>query len=327
MSAPHTPVTDSDHALSRRGFGIGLVVTGALLFILNAGVSRVALRSGISSLELASLRVTGTLVCLLLLAALFNRSALRVPRGKEIGLVVGLGLVGVAALQFLYFVALERLTIGLALLLEFQAPLLVALWAKFVQKTQVTARLWWGLGLAVIGLAMATEVWKDVTYDGLGVLAGIGAAVAFAAYFLIGEEVQQTMSSLGTMLWSFVVAAVAMNLVQPFWTVDAQFGADVSLQGNLDHLHLPLWVIIASVIVLGTLVPFGVELAALRFIPATAVTAIAMIEPVGAAALGWAWYDEALSAIAVIGCLTVVVGIMLGQFSRPSHPEDPVPLT
>jgi drug/metabolite transporter (DMT)-like permease len=326
VSAPHTAQAP-EHELSRRGFGIGLVVFGAMLFILNAGVSRVALLSGISSLELASIRVTGTLLCLVVIAVLFQRSALRVPRGREIGLVIGLGLLGVAALQFLYFVAIERLTIGLALLLEFQAPLLVALWAKFVQKVQVSARLWWGLGLAVIGLALATEVWKDVTYDMVGVLAGICAAVAFAAYFLIGEEAQQSMSSLGTMLWGFVVAAIAINLVQPFWTVDAPFGANVSLQGNLDHLHLPLWLVVTSVIVLGTLVPYGVELAALRFIPATAVTAIAMLEPVGAAALGWAWYDEALTAVAVIGCLTVVVGIMLGQFSRPAHPEDPVPLT
>ncbi|MBE7325977.1 DMT family transporter [Nocardioides sp. Y6] len=317
----------SSQAVTRRSLGIILVVAGALLFILNSGVSRVALRQGISSLELTSLRITGTAVALLLVALLARRSALRPPRGREVVVVLGLGLFGVAALQFFYFVAIDRLTISLALLLEFQAPFLVALWAKFVQRDDVSARLWWGLGLAVIGLAMATEAWRGASFDTLGVLAGLLAAAAFAAYFLLGEQAQTTMSSLGTMLWSFAVAAVVLNVVQPSWSVDADLGAHVSLLGTLDHLSLPLWTVVTSVVLLGTLLPFGLELAALRFIPATTVTAIAMLEPVGAAALGWAWHEEALGAVAVIGCILVVTGILLAERSRGDHPADPVALT
>lgn len=311
----------------RRSLGVALVVAGATLFILNSGVSRVALRSGIDSLELTSLRITGTCLALFLIAALVRRSALRPPRGREIVLVVALGLAGVAALQFFYFVAIDRLTISLALLLEFQAPFLVALWAKFVQRSVVTARLWWGLGMAVIGLTMATEAWRGASYDTLGVLAGLMAAAAFASYFLLGEAVQTTMSSLGTMFWSFLVATVVLNVVQPVWQVEAPFSAEVSLLGNLDHLRLPLWLVVTSVVLLGTLLPFGLELAALRFIPATAVTAIAMLEPVGAAAVGWAWHQEVLGPVAVAGCCLVVAGILLAERSRVDHPDDPVTLT
>lgn len=313
---------------ARSGVGVALVVLGASLFIVNSGVSRIALYSGISSFELTSLRVTGTFVTLLLIAALVQRSALRLPRGREVWLVLGLGFFGVGLLQFLYFVALERLTIGLALLLEFQAPFLVALWAKFVQRAEVTARLWWGLGLAVVGLAAATEVWKGATFDMLGVAAGLAAALCFAAYFLMGETAQQSMSSVSVMLWSFAVAAVVFNVVEPVWRIDAPYGSLVPMQGNLDHLSVPLWCVITSIVVLGTLVPFGVELAALRYIPATVVTAIAMLEPVGAATLGWLWFDEALGAVAVLGCLTVVAGIWLGQTSRKEPPvEEPIAIT
>lgn len=311
-----------------RRIGISLVVLGATLFILNSGVSRIALRNGIESLELTSLRVTGTFLTLLLVAGLAQRSALRVPRGRQALLVVGLGLVGVALLQFCYFVALDRLTISLALLLEYQAPFLVALWAKFVQRAPVTPRLWWGLGLAVVGLAAATEIWEGASFDSLGVLAGLGGAVCFAAYFLLGEACHASgLSSVQVMLWGFAVATVALNLVSPVWAVDADYAAVVSLQGNLDHLSLPLWLVLTSVVLLGTLAPFGVELVALRYIPATLVTAIAMLEPVGAAALGWAWYAESLSAVAVVGCVAVVAGILLAQSARSEHPDDPVALT
>lgn len=310
-----------------RGFGIGLVLLGAGLFIVNSGVSRVALRSGVDSLELTTLRATGTVLALLVIAAVFQRGALRPPRGRQVPLILGLGLIGVALLQFLYFVALDRLTLGLALLLEYQAPFLVALWAKFVQRTPVTARLWWGLGLAVTGLAAATEVWQGASFDTVGVAAAMGAAVCFAAYFLFGEACQSELSSLQVMLWGFAVATVALNLVQPIWQVDAAFGDQVSLQGNLDHLFVPLWLVIGWIVLPGTLVPFGVELAALRYIPATLVTAIAMVEPVGASVLGWAWYDEALSLVSILGCVTVVAGILLAQSARAEHPADPVPVT
>src|SRR5690606_39635338 len=97
--------------------------------------------------------------------------------------------------------------------------------------------------------------------------------------------------------------------------------------GVLEGWSAPLWVIVAWVVLLGTLVPFGVELVALRFIPATVVTAIAMLEPVGAAGLGWAWFGESLSAVAVVGCFAVVAGMLLAQSARAEHPDDPPPLT
>src|SRR5689334_23106417 len=153
--------------------GLGLVVLGALLFVQNAGVSRVALRAGVDPAALTTLRVTGTAVVLVVVAALFRRDALRPPGGRLGLLVVVHGLVGVAALQWTYFVAIDRLPVGMALLLEYQAPILVALWARFVQKEQVSSRLWVGLVLAVLGLAAATEVWEGAKFDGLGVAAGL----------------------------------------------------------------------------------------------------------------------------------------------------------
>jgi drug/metabolite transporter (DMT)-like permease len=113
--------------------GLVLVVLGAVLFIQNAGVSRIALRAGVDPLTLTTTRVTGTVVVLLVAALLFRRDALRPPTGRLGLLIVAHGLVGVAALQWTYFVAIDRLPVGMALLLEYQAPILVALWARFVQ--------------------------------------------------------------------------------------------------------------------------------------------------------------------------------------------------
>lgn len=305
----------------RPALGFALVLLGATLFIVNAGVSRVALRSGVDPLTLTSIRVTGTAAVLLLFAALFRRSALRPPRGRLGLLLVAHGLIGVAALQWTYFVAIDRLPVGMALLLEYQAPILVALWARFVQKEAVRSRMWLGLALAMLGLAAATGVGGDVRFDTLGIIAGFGAAVSFAAYFLIGEHGVARLDPLRVILWSFLVATVVLNVVSPVTAFDTGLlDQPATLLGRLDEFELPLWFLLAWVVALGTLVPFGVELLALSHLRATTVTMIAMVEPVGVIALGWAWFYESLTVVATIGCVAVVAGIVLAQSAR----RDPV---
>jgi drug/metabolite transporter (DMT)-like permease len=297
--------------------GFALVLAGACMFIVNAGVSRVALRSGVDPVTLTTIRVTGTAVVLLVVAALFRRSALRPPSGRLAVLLVAHGLIGVAALQWTYFVAIDRLPVGMALLLEYQAPILVAVWARVVQKEQVRSRMWVGLALAMAGLGLATGIGRGVAFDGLGIAAGLGAAVCFAAYFLIGEHGVGLLDPLRVILWSFLVATVALNVVSPITSFDTALLDDqVSLLGRLAELHLPVWSLLAWVVVLGTLLPFGVELLALRHLSATAVTMVAMLEPVGVSALGWVWFGEELGLLALIGGVAVVAGILLAQSAR-----------
>lgn len=298
-------------------FGFALVITGALLFIFNAGVSRVALRAGIDPLSLTSIRVTGTLLVLLFIAALFRRDALRPPTGSLGLLLVVHGLVGVAALQWTYFVAIDRLPVGMALLLEYQAPILVALWARFVQKESVRRRMWVGLALAMAGLAATTRIWEGARFDSVGILAGLGAAVCFATYFLVGEHGVGALDPLRVILWSFLVATVALNIASPVTEVSVELlGESVSLLGVLSEYDASVWVLLSWIVVLGTLLPFGVELFALRHLRATTVTMVAMLEPIGVVALGWIWFFERLDTIAMLGCVVVVAGIVLAQSAR-----------
>jgi drug/metabolite transporter (DMT)-like permease len=302
-------------------FGVGLVVLGATCFTVNAGVSRVALRAGVEPAMLTTIRVTCTFLVLVVAAACVRRTALRPPPGRLLLLLVVHGIVGVAALQWTYFVAIDRLPVGMALLLEYQAPVLVALWARFGQREPVRPRLWLGLALAVGGLAAATEVWKGARFDGIGVLAGLAAAVCFAGYFLIGEAGVGALDPLRVIIWSFGIATVVLNIASPITSFDASLGHHVSLLGGLSDLRVPLWLVLGWVVVLGTLVPFFAELIALSFIRATTVTVIALLEPIGVSALGWAWFHESLGPIAILGCLAVVAGTVIAQSARRDHLE------
>ena len=304
--------------------GFSLAALAALFFVINAGVSSVALRAHVRPETLTTVRVTGTALALLGYCLLFRRSALALPRGRDALLLVGLGVVGVAALQWAYFVAIDRLPVGMALLLEYQAPILVALWARFVQREPVRPRLWAGLALAWLGLAAATGIWNGVAFDSTGMVAGLLAAVCFAAYFLIGEAGVSSTDPLRVVLWSFVVASVVMNLVHPVTELPAsrlRYSAD--LLGSLSGGHAPVWLVLAWVVLLGTLLPFAAELAAMQHLKATTVTLVAMLEPIGVNALGWAWFGQSLGAVAVVGVFAVVAGVLLAQSARTTLVEPP----
>jgi len=297
-----------------------LVLIGAVLFGLNGGVSRVAMATPLTPELFTTLRITGATLVFVLYASLFRRSALKRPRGTQLLLIIGLGLVGVVALQLTYNIAITRLPLGIALLIEYLAPVLVILWVRFIRREEVHPRMWLAVSMALVGLAVVSRVWNGLTFDGFGVVMALLAAVSFAAYFLIAEHNVGIDDPLRVILWAFVVAAVAMNLIQPIWE-SPSLGGSTSMLGRLDHLSAVPWVVVVWVVVLGTVVPFFLELLALQHLPATIVTVIAMLEPVIANVLGWAWFRETLTPVQVLGAIAVLGGIVLAQTSRRETPE------
>ncbi|WP_332661923.1 EamA family transporter [Aeromicrobium sp.] len=304
--------------------GYALVVLAAILFGLNGGVSRVAMGSGLSPESFTTLRITGAMLVFVAYAACFRRSALIRPKGSAMLLVIALGLIGVAALQLTYNVAIDRLPLGIALLIEYLAPVLVVLWVRFVRKEPVRGRMWLAVALAIGGLAVVSRVWNGLTFDGLGVIMALLAAVSFASYFLLGEHNVGFDDPLRVILWAFVVATVAMNLIEPIWTTPSLDGS-TSLLGRLEDHSANPWLVVALVVVPGTVAPFFLEMVALRHLPATIVIVVAMLEPVIANVLGWAWFRESLTPIQVLGAIAVLAGIVLAQTSRKLETVLPQP--
>ncbi len=299
--------------------GIALVLTGAVLFGLNGGVSRAAMATPLTPEMFTTLRITGATLAFALYATFFRRSALKRPRGTSLLLIAGLGLVGVAALQLTYNVAITRLPLGIALLLEYLAPVLVVLWVRFVRREDVHSRMWLAVALAVVGLAVVSRVWNGLTFDGLGVVMALGAAVSFASYFLLAEHNVGVDDPLRVILWAFVVATVIMNLIQPIWESPG-LGGSTSMLGRLDGWSAAPWVIVLWVVLFGTVAPFFLQMVALRHIPATVVVIIAMLEPVIANVLGWAWFRETLTPVQIVGAIAVLGGIVLAQTARTTAP-------
>jgi len=307
---------DSPPIDRRPAFGYGMTIAAALLFGFNGAVSKVILASALDSLRLTELRSTGAAAGLLLLLVAFARRRLRLRR-SELGYFVAFGVLGVAFVQLFYFLAIHRLPVGIALLLEYLAPLVVALWARFVVREDVRRRIWLALALVLGGLAGVVQIWNGLTLDGLGVAYGLIAALAYCVYILLAERGVQRRDSVSVAAYGFLFAALFWAVVQPWWSFPGRVaGRDVSLLGHLSSWHLPLWALVLWVIVPGTIMPFGLIISALRHLPAIRVGIVAMLEPVAAAVLAWVWLGESLDTAQLAGGVVVLAGIVLAQTAR-----------
>ena len=296
--------------------GYAMVLSAATLFAANGTVSKVILASGLSSLRLTQVRSTGALAGLVIGLALASPRSLRVRRA-ELPLLAVFGIGGLALVQWFYFVAIHRLEIGIALLIQYLAPLLVALWTRFVLHDRVRRRIWVALALALSGLTLVVQIWRGVELNGVGVAAALGGACSLALYILLAERAVATRDPISLSAFGFLFAAIFWAIIQPWWSFPSGVVARrVSLLGHLGGLHVPVWALMAWMIVLGTIVPFGLIVAALRHIPATRAGIAAMLEPPASALVAFVWLGESLGAFQLAGGAIVLAGILLAQSSR-----------
>ena len=300
----------------RTRLGYTMVATAATLFAVNGSVSKVVLGSGLSPLELTQIRNTCAALLFFAFLLAFARARLRVGR-RELAFLVAFGLVGVALLQWLYFVAIENLPVGVALLIEFTAPLFVALFARFVSHEHIRRRIWAAVALCLSGLALVVELWAGVAFSTVGVTAAFGGALALTAYLLMAERERRHRDPASLSFYGFLVATLLWAVVQPLWDLPWDVLDDtVSLEGHLSEYSAPVWALVGFIVVVGTMVTFTLLTGSLRHISATRASIVATLEPVVATAVAWAWLGEALGVAQLIGGAVVLAGIFLAQSAR-----------
>jgi drug/metabolite transporter (DMT)-like permease len=299
----------------RPAVGYALTVAAAALFAVNGTVSTLALDAGIPATNLTALRCTGGAGVLVLALGVVSPRRLRIA-WREVPFIALFGVVGMALTQFLYYLAIGRLPVGIALVFEMTAPVFIALYVWLVRREHVRSRLWLALALSLCGLVLVAEVWQGGgSLDSGGVLAALAAAVCLAAYYLLGERGTADRDPVALTAWSFVAAAVFWAVAAPWWQFDAGV-LSRRVPVSLGSLALPVWVLVAWIVVLGAVVPFWLSLAALRHLSPTAAGIVATVEPVLASIVAWLWVGQVLSAWQVAGGAVVLTGIVLAQTAR-----------
>lgn len=301
------------------GYVFGLLA--ALLFGANGSVTKVVLDAGLTPTQLTQFRTLGTFLIAGAVLLVVDRSAFRLP-WRQVGVMAILGVAGLALLQVTYAYAIQLLPVGIALLLEYLAVLVVALVAFFFFKERVRARLWVAIGCVVVGLTIVAQIWAS-SLDPLGVVMALAAAATLAVYFLVGERQVTATSPLAVAFWTSGFAALFWAFFSGWWNVDpAIVSRPVSLGGHLAAVVVPLGVPLAWLIVMGSFLPFLLSFSALGRLKATAGGIVASSEVIFAFVVAWLWLGEELSVLQLVGAAIVLAGIILAQTARPERVVD-----
>ncbi len=227
------------------------------------------------------------------------RPPLRLGEGVARRDVVLLGLV-LAGMNLSFYVALDRIPLGIAVTLEFVGPLGVA-----IAGSRRRLDLLW-VGLAAAGILLLSPV-PGSGLDALGVVMAVIAGCFWAGYILLTARVGRALPGGGGLAIAMTVAAVA---VIPVGLAD---GGEALLDGELLAIGL-------AVAVLSSALPYSLELEALRHLPESTFGVLMSLEPAAAATVGFVGLDQGLAAREVVA-IGLVVAASLGALHAVGTPR------
>lgn len=293
-------------------------VLAAACWAANAVIAAGAFARGVTPEQLAEARVVVALVPLTAILIATRRSLMRPPRAAFVPLVAfGACIV---AVNFAYYVAISRVPVGVAISLQYTAPVIVLAGAALIVRSVPPALVWIAAGMTLAGATLVSGALAGSmgALDGIGILAGIGSAITFAGYLVAAELAgRRGAHPVTTLFIGFVVAAVIWSFILPLWSWPYALLADPDVA----------WRVVA-VGLLGTLIPFALTVAALRWISSAMAGIATTAEPVLAAGLAWWLLAQTLSVPQLIGGGLVVAGVLTAQLARRPPPRStPVEIT
>jgi DME family drug/metabolite transporter len=270
-----------------------------------------ALRS-IDPLILSQSRVTFSFFILLLaLLALRGWKRLRLP-AADLGRMFLLGTLGVAASNYLYYLAIQRTNVATAIILQYTAPVWVLLYtvARGLQKP--TLQRVAAVGLAVTGIALVIGVFGSGGFrlDAIGVMAALTAAFSFAFYNIGGHRVLALHDRWTVLLYVVFSASLFWIIVNPPWKIVAA------------HYSGGQWSFLLVFSLLSVLAPFSFYFAGLQHLEPTRAIVVSCLEPVFSIVIAALALGEVLRPLQTVGILLVLVAIVVVQLpDRRLHEE------
>ena len=291
-------------------------ILGAIFFSAN-GIIVTLVLDHMTTFRLAQVRAIGTFFLLFIITLIQDRNSLKAER-REIPTLIFYGVFGYAMVQLGYFIGIARgVPLSLVLIIEFTAPIWIVLWIKFVRKSKVANSMWIAIALSLTGLILVAKVWQGFAFDFIGSMGALGAAFALAIYFLMTQSQGVKRSSQAMIVWGFGVSGLFWSIVLPIWNFPTQiFSADINLQGRFSDYSAPGWLLIAYIVIFGTLVPYLFVVKGIRLLSASTSSVIGMAEPVIAGVFAWLWLSQSWSAIQLLGGFIVLVGIYIADRAK-----------
>lgn len=280
--------------------GLIAIAIAAALWAVAAVTARKLFEDGVPPIELVEARAVVTAVGLSLVPGAWRKPRRSLPRTH----IVALG-IAIAAVNATYYMAIDRLAVAVAIVLQYTAPALVVGWVAVKTRTPPQRKIVIAVVMATAGVVLASELpgGELGRLDIIGILLGLASAVLFATYTLLSEKAGNAYGSLGALVRAFTVASIGWVIFQlPRGIPHSLFEAG----------HLPGVIFVG---IAGTLLPFLLFLWGVTKVEAERAAVTATLEPVLAAVVAWVWLGQQLSLMQLVGgslAIAAVVSLQLG---------------
>jgi len=304
----------------------GFVYIGVAAFFwgLSASLGRAAFtgrllpNSGIRSVDpliLSQCRTSFSFLAIAMgLIAIRGIKSLRLPWRDAAQLFV-LGLAGVAASNYFYYLAIQRTNVATAIIVQYTAPVWVLLYMVARGEEHLTAPKMGSVLLAITGIALVIGLFRHggIQLDPIGVVAALIAAFSFSYYNIGGHYLLARYDRWTVLLYTTLAASLFWLIVNPPNKIAAA------------HYSASTWLFLAVFSFLSVLLPFAFYFAGLeRLVPTKAIIA-SCLEPVFSILIAAIALKEVVGPVQAIGIVMVLGAIVLAQKSRSALQRvDPI---
>src|SRR3954468_15637542 len=295
-------------------FRIGLLfaVASAFTFGLSGPLAKSLMEAGWSPTAAVTARLAGGAVVMAVFATIVRpgwfREALQHRKT-----VVAYGLIPIAGAQLCYFNAVSHLSVGVALLLEYTAPILVVGWLWVTTRRRPSSLTLTGVGLAIAGIMLVLNVFSGAHINLIGVGWALAAAVCAACYFLMSSSVATdgdglssvTLATAGLIVGAAAVAAIGATGLMPL-----TFGTnDAVVAGWTASWLVP----VIALALIPTAIAYTLGIMGIARLQPRFASLVGLSEVMFAVLAAWVLLGEAITPIQAIGGIVVLAGLTLAR--------------
>ena len=308
---------------SRLGSGLGLAVVSAASFGLSGNLARGLLEAGWSAGAAVAVRVSIAAIVLMVPALVLLGGRWHLLR-QGLPVMAGFGLVAVAGCQLAYFNAVMHMQVGVALLIEYTAPVAVIGWLWLRHGERPSRLTLTGAGLAALGLVLVLDLLSGADLSAVGVLWALGAMAGAAVYFVLS-------ASETTGLPPVVLAAGGMTLGALALVAAGAVGivpmAASTRSVSYDGVTVAWWLPLLGLGVVTAALAYVTGIAATRRMGSRLASFVALVEVLFALLFAWLLLDELPRQVQVLGGVLILAGVVvvkLGERRTTLVSERPV---
>ena len=311
--------------------GVALALLSAATFGTSGAFGSSLIAAGWSPGAAVATRISIAALVLLIPSVIALRGRWKVLR-RNSGMVAVYGLIAVAGCQVAYFNAVQHLSVGVALLLEYMGVILVVLWLWLGEGQRPRRLTIAGSVAAVIGLVFILDLTGEATVDFIGVLWGLGAAVGLATFFILSARSESDLPPIAMAGGGMAVGAVALLALGAVGVLPMAANTDdVTFAGQQVSWLVP----VLGLSLIAAALAYVIGITAARKLGSKLSSFIGLTEVLFAVFFAWVFLGELPTAVQLLGGVLIVAGVALvriDELRQPARPKDvrlvePVPPT